>query len=212
LIFTFFYINSFTSALGRVYTRAWRPTAGGRASGYALGAAWLVGVVAYFAIIGTMRAILRGGPETVAFAIGALCASIGLWWLTPWLMLQRQVRWRPLVTGAILTGVGMSVYAASASLWMPRTVSENQNQCGFFGVALALVTWLSGAGMIIVGERVCRAGFGRGRRLDRPPRARVPRLRRWLVEGAKPSLPAPLRAPTLVDAIRARSDATEDEL
>src|SRR3954469_24925618 len=47
LIFTFFYINSFASARGRVYTRAWRRPPGGRASAYALGAAWLIGVVAY---------------------------------------------------------------------------------------------------------------------------------------------------------------------
>ena len=113
LLFTFFYVNSFTSALGRVYTRAWRRPPGGRASGYAVGAAWLIGVVAYFAILGAMRSILHGGPETALFAIVALLASIGLWWLTPWLMLQRQVRWRPLLTGAVLTGVGMSVYAAT---------------------------------------------------------------------------------------------------
>ncbi len=30
LVFTFFYINSFTTALGRVYTRAWRRPPGGR--------------------------------------------------------------------------------------------------------------------------------------------------------------------------------------
>jgi|tagenome__1003787_1003787.scaffolds.fasta_scaffold20983719_6 membrane protein len=211
LIFTFFYVNSFTSALSRVYTRAWRRPPGGRASAYALGAAWLIGVVAYFAIIGAMRSILRGGPETAAFALGALLASIGLWWLTPWLMLQRQVRWRPLLTGAILTGVGMSVYAASATLWMPRTVSENQDQFGFFGVALALVTWLSGAGMIIVVSAcvapVVAEDDGWIGRL-----ARGSETAPLLVEGAKPSLPPPVRAPTLVDAIRARSDAPEDEL
>jgi hypothetical protein len=33
---------------------------------------------------------------------------------------------------------------------MPRTVSQNRAQFGFFGVALALVTWLTGAATIIV--------------------------------------------------------------
>jgi uncharacterized BrkB/YihY/UPF0761 family membrane protein len=47
LLFTFFYINSFTAALRRVYTKAWRRPSGGRASGYAVGAAWLIGIVAY---------------------------------------------------------------------------------------------------------------------------------------------------------------------
>lgn len=212
LIFTFFYVNSFTTALGRVYTRAWRrPRGGHKATGYAVGAAWLIGVVAYFALLGTMRAILRGGPETALFAFMALLASVGLWWLTPWLMLQRQVRWRSLLAGAVLTGVGMSVYAASASLWMPRTVTENQDQFGFFGVALALVTWLSGAGMIIVVSACAAPVLAEddgwiGRVIRGSDTAPI------LNEGALPALPPPARAPRLSDAIRARSDADEDEL
>jgi membrane protein len=211
LLFTFFYVNSFTTALGRVYTKAWRRPTGGRASGYAVGAAWLVGVVAYFAIIGAMRAILRGGPETALFAVMALAASIGLWLVTPWIMLQRQVRWRALVAGAVMTGTGLSVYAATASLWMPRTVSENQNQFGFFGVALALVSWLSGAATIIVISACAAPVLAEdtgviGRLVRGSDTAPV------LIEGARPSLPAPLRAPTLVDAIGVRGDRDEDEL
>ena len=194
LAFTFFYVNSFTSALRRVYTQAWRRPPGGKASGYAVGAAWLVGVAAYFALIGAMRAILAAGPETALFALLALCASIGLWWLTPWLMLQRQVRWRPLIPGAVLTGVGMSVYAASAPVWMPRTVTENQNQFGFFGVALALVTWLTGAGTIIVVSACVAPVLAEddgwiGRLVRGSDTAST------LKEGARPSLPAPLRGP-----------------
>ena len=205
LAFTFFYINSFTAALGRVYTRAWRRPLGRRASAYAVGAAWLIGVAAYFSLIGVMRAILRGGPETALFLLAALCASIGFWLVTPWLMLHREVRWRPLLSGAVLTGVGMAVYAASASLWMPRTVSENQNQFGFFGVALALVTWLSGAGMIIVVSACAAPALADddgwiGRLMRGSDTASV------LREGARPSLPPPLRAPRLVDAIGVRGD------
>ena len=153
-----------------------------------------------------MRAILRGGPETACSRSLALVASIGLWWLTPWLMLQRQVRWRPLVAGAVLTGVGMSVYAATASLWMPRTVTENQHQFGFFGVALALVTWLTGAGTIIVVSAcvapVLAEDDGWIGRLVRGSDT-APTLK----EGARPSLPAPLpRAPVSRMRIGVRGD------
>ena len=47
LLFTFFYISSFTTALRRVYTRAWRRPSGRFASGYAGGAGFLVGLAAY---------------------------------------------------------------------------------------------------------------------------------------------------------------------
>ena len=208
LIFTFFYVNSFTTALRRVYTKAWRRPPGGRASGYAVGVAFLIGIVAYFAILGGLRVVLGHGPETLLFAIAAFCASIGVWLLTPWLMLQRQVRWRPLLPGAVMTGIGLTVYAATASLWMPRTVSNNQHQFGFFGVALALVTWLSGAATIIV-VSACAAPvlaedtgwIGRIARGSDSPEV--------LEEGAAPSFAAPTRAMTLADAIGARRDVDE---
>ena len=203
LLFTFFYINSFTAALGRVYTRAWRRPRSGGATRYAIGAGWLIGLVAYFALIGGLRSLLGSGPQVTVFGLVAWCAAIGLWWVTPWLMLHRQVKLRVLGPSALLTGTGLAVYAATASLWMPRTVTENQNQFGFFGVALALVTWLTGACMIIV-VGACTAPvlaedpgwIGRMVRGGDPS----PILR----EGSPPSLPAPTRAPTLSNALGVR--------
>jgi len=205
LLFTFFYISSFTTALRRVYTKAWRRPSSGRASGYAVGAAWLIGIVAYFAILGVLHAFLARGPEKIAFAIAALAFGIAVWWITPWLMLQRQVRFRVLATSAVLTGTGMAVYGVSASLWMPRTVSENQHQFGFFGVALALVTWLTGAGMIIV-ISACTAPVVAedpgwiGRLVRGSDTSSV------LADGAPPSAGAPPRAPTLSDALGVQRD------
>jgi membrane protein len=200
LIFTFFYVNSFTGALRRVYTKAWRRPAGGRASGYAGGAAWLAGIVGYFALLGALRSVLTGGPETGLFALMAWMGGVGVWWMTAWLMLGRQVRLRALVSGAVLTGTGMTAYAVTASLWMPRTVSENQHQFGFFGVALAMVTWLTGAAMIIVAG-ACAAPvlvedpgwIGRA--------ARGPEGSTVLADGAPPSQAAPLARPTFSDAL-----------
>jgi membrane protein len=210
LLFTFFFISSFTTALSRVYVKAWRRPKIGRVSGYALGATWLVGVVVYFALIGALRAILFGGPKTAAFAIFAVAAAVAMWWLTPWLMLQRQVRLRVLATTAVITGVAQTIYGASASLWMPRTLAKNQQQFGFFGVALSLVTWLSGAAIIIVvgacaGPVVAEDTGPLGRLVRGRGRSEV------LVPGAVPSLPAPPRAAGLADAIGLGAATQQDE-
>jgi len=188
-----------------VYTRAWRRPAAGRASGYALGAAWLIGVIAYFALVGGLRALLRGGPQTVLFLLVAWAAAIAMWWITPWLMLQRQVRLRVLVTGALLTGTAMTVYAASASLWMPRTVTENQHQFGFFGVALALVTLLTGASFIIVVSACTAPVLAEdpgwiGRIVRGSDSASV------LSDGAAPSGPPPVHVPTIGNALGVRRE------
>jgi membrane protein len=105
--------------------------------------------MAYCALLGGFRSFL-GGSLFEVFAPLAALVTVAVWTLTPWLMLQQQVRLRVLLPTGILTGIGLAVYGATASVWMPRTVSQNRAQFGFFGVALALVTWLTGAATIIV--------------------------------------------------------------
>jgi membrane protein len=199
LIFTVFYINSFTTALSRVYTRAWRRPPMKAVAKYTFGAQWLLGILIYFAMIGALRALLHG-PATALFAVVAIAASIALWWVTAWLMLQRHVRFRVLGPTGILTGVAFIVYGVTASLWMPTTVSNNQQQFGFFGVALALTTYLSGAATIIVVGAcvapVCADDTGIVGRLTRGAgRTDV------LMPGAAPSFAAPDREVRFADAL-----------
>src|SRR5262249_11910751 len=140
----------------------------------------------------------------------ALCTAVGLWWVTPWLMLQRQVRLRVLAPTAVITGVALTLYAASASLWMPRTIVKNQHQFGFFGVALSLVTWLSGAPLIIA----VRACAGPVVADDAGPLGRIVRgggRDDVLVPDAVPSLPPPPRAATLADALGLGAGTQQDE-
>jgi len=199
LIFTFFYVSSFTSALQRVYIRAWRRPPAGKVSSYALGAFWLAGIFAYLSMIGGMRVLLGHGPALAVFALIALAGSIALWWITPWVMLSRKVRLRVVFPTGVITGVAMSVYGATAFLWMPRTVSQNQQQFGFFGIALSLVTWFSGGAIIILVGACAAPVLAEDRgflgRLTHGPNPAI------LVPGATPSFGPPLRAPTLVGAI-----------
>jgi hypothetical protein len=209
LVFTFFYINSFTSALTRVYTRAWRRPTASRITGYGVGAGWLVGIIVYFSIIGGLRAALGSGPRTALFALLAWIAAMGLWWLTSWIMLHRQVRLRVLAATGVLTGTGLVAYGAAASLWVPRAAASNQAQFGFFGVALTLVTLLTGVAIIIVfgacAAPVLAEDTGVVGRLIRGSNNAI------LSEGAPPSLPAPIYAPSLMNAIRRRPGTNQSE-
>ncbi len=149
LIFTFYYVNSFVSALQRVYERAWRRPRPPVVTRYATGAAWLAALIAYFGLLGGAR-VFMSSAGTAAFAPVGLLATIAVWTVTPWLMLRRHVRLRAILPCGVVTGVAMAAYGASSSIWMPNTVSQNQHQFGFFGVTLALVTWLTGAATIVV--------------------------------------------------------------
>jgi hypothetical protein len=107
---------------------------------------------------------------------------------------------RVLLAAAVLTGIAMSVFAASATIWMTNMVTENEAQFGFFGIAISLIAWFSGGSTcILVGayagpalaEHTGRVGaFIRGAEGS------------TLARGAAPPLPPPTRELTLRDAFQ----------
>jgi membrane protein len=148
------YAVSFTTALQRVYLRAWRRPGGGGVRNKGRAAAWVGGVLALLLMLASVRRLVAGPPGAVTvWALGVVVAVLGWWW-TARLMLRGEVRWRPLLPTALVTGVGGWAYTLAASLWMPRAVAKNFQQFGTFGIALAFVTWFTGFAFLIVGAAV----------------------------------------------------------
>jgi membrane protein len=209
LALTFFYVSSFTAALQRVYLRAWRrPPGGGVVGPYARGALWFAAVIAYLAFLGWVRSFLAQGATIALFVIVALGAATALWWFTTYAMLRGEVRMRVLLPSGLITGLALSGYAVSATVWMPETVSRNMQQFGMFGVALALVTWFSGAAIcLVVGAcagPVLAEDDGPVGRWIRGPEDLV------LVNGAPENLPPPRRPSRLSDAVKSSEDEIEE--
>lgn len=50
-----------------------------------------------------------------SWAIGFVF-RVGVWWWTPHIMLRGELRWRPLLPTAIVTGAGMWLYTLAANL------------------------------------------------------------------------------------------------
>jgi membrane protein len=200
LVLTFFFASSFTAAIQRVYQRAWRRPPGRAVGTYARGMAWLAAMLGYMAALGALRGQLGNGLGLGLFAVLALALSTGLWWFTAWFLLLGQVRWRVLLPTGLITGIALSGYALSASIWMPGVVTTNQAQFGFFGVALALTTWFSGAAICILIGACAGPVFANDTgwigAIVRGPSADV------LVADAPPSLPAPAQSLRLRDAFR----------
>jgi membrane protein len=151
LVLTIFFATSFTTALQRVYLRAWRrPPSRAGAGAYGRGAVWLLATLATLAILGALRGVFDGGLGSGLLVIVGLAATSGLWWLTAWFFLHGEVRVRVLVPTGLVTGIALGGYALSAQVWMPKVVTSNEAQFGVFGIALALVTWFSGAAICIL--------------------------------------------------------------
>jgi membrane protein len=204
LVLTIFFTTSFTTAVQRVYFRAWRRPHRGGAGKYWRGVAWLLTVIGYMALVGLLRSALGDGPGLALFAIASLALTTGLWWFTAWFLLLGDVRARVLLPTGLITGIALSAFAVSATIWMPNVLTSQESQFGVFGVALALVTWFSGAATcILVGacagpvfaEDPGRVGmFVRGREDS------------TLTAGASPPLPPPTRELTLRDAFQGSED------
>jgi len=191
------YAISFTTALQRVYLRAWRRPAGGGVRNKGRGAMWVAGVLVALVVLASLRRIVAGPPGTVTVWAVGLVGAILTWWWTARLMLRGEVRWRPLLPTAIITGVGVSAYTMAATVWMPRAVAKHYAQFGSFGIALDFMTWFTGFAFLLIGAAVLGPVLAEGDNV----------LGRWLLAGkpplepsAAPALPPPPRHPRLSDA------------
>jgi membrane protein len=136
---------SFARALQRLYQLAWdQSSLGLKAAKWGL--IWLGLVIA----VVTMRPLIVSGVgDLVRLAISLAIAGVA-WLLTPFVLLARRVAWRRLVPTALLTGVGMTGMALCSAVWMPRTIAKSAEQFGVIGVAFAMLSWLVGAGIVLV--------------------------------------------------------------
>ena len=113
-------------------------------------------------------------------------------------MLRGEVRWRPLLPTAIVTGVGVWAYTLAATVWMPRAVAKHYAQFGSFGIALDFMTWFTGFAFLVIGAAVLAPVLAEGDNV----------LGRWLLAGQPrrssrrrlQAFPAPPRALRLSDA------------
>jgi len=199
LLVTVFYATSFTTALQRIYLRAWRRPPVGASGTYTRGPAWLLALVAFMAATGALRTLFSGA-FTVGFFVVSLATTTVLWWFTAWFMLKGAVRWRVLLPTGIVTAIANGAYTVYANVWISHVVEQNQAQFGVFGIALALVSWFSGAAVCVV----IGACAGPVLAEDDGPIGRLVRGGRHdlLVAGAAPPVAAPEAAVRLRDAFR----------
>ena len=205
LVLTIFFASSFTTALQRVYLRVWRRPPGRGVTVYWRGLVCLLLVLLGTALLGGLSGTLHGWLGVGLVAVACLAGTSALWWFTAWFLLLGEVRARVLLPTGVITSIVTAVFAVSATVWMPEVVTSNQAQFGFFGVALALVTWFSGAAICILVSACAGAVFaidpGKIGMFIRGGESAT------LTPGARPSLPLPTRELSLRDAFQGSDDS-----
>ena len=210
VLLTIAFAVSFTTALQRVYLRAWRRPPGGGLRNKGRGVIWVAGVAVLLTMLSAVRSVLPGPAGPVLTGLVGVIGTSALWWWTARLMLRGEVRWRALLPTAIATGVGSSLYTIASSVWMPVRVSNDFAQFGAFGIALSFVTWLTGLAFLLVGAAVLGPALADS----------TGSVGRWLRSGqatavepwAEAALPGPARPVRLSDAFGRGSGAIEQML
>ena len=205
LIFLFFYATTFTTALQRVYLRAWRRPRRGGLTNQGRGLLWIVGVAVGIALLGCAAA--RGGRRTrePAAAVVVVGSSFLLWWWTAWVLLRGDVRWRALMPGA------PAHLDRDADRTPCRRTSGCRGRCGRTPSSSASSGWRS---RWSPGSPASPSSSS-GRRRSTPCSRRTTdgsvggpagAPRTCCAAGAPESLPAPAVAPRLRDVLRNRPD------
>lgn len=197
VLLTLAFAVSFTTALQRVYLRAWRRPPGESFRSKGRGALWLAGVLIWLMIITMVRDVLGGFTGSLLTWTFGVTGSTLLWWWTARLMLRGEVRWRALLPTAVTMGAGTAVYTLAASVWMPDFVASHFAQFGAFGITQSLVAWFTGLALLAVtaaalGPVIAESdsGLARWMHAGHPPSWRTVRRRRY------PRPPGPCGCPT----------------
>jgi membrane protein len=204
VVLTLAFAVSFTTALQRVFLRAWRRPPGGGLKNKGRGAMWVAGIGVLMVLLALVRRVLTGwSGDGLTWLVGLL-GAIALWWWTARLMTRSEIRWRPLLPTAVVCGVGSWLYTLVAAIWMPRNLASHFAQFGAFGISLAFVTWFTGLAFLLVGAAVLGPVLSESES----------RLARWLrgagntvvADGAPAPLPGPVRPLRISDAFARNRD------
>ena len=92
LLLAVLFAVSFTTALQRMYLRAWRRPPGVRVGRYWRGAVWLLAMTGCLVLLGAIHGASARGPNVAVLLVIAFAVMTGLWWFTSWLLLLGEVR------------------------------------------------------------------------------------------------------------------------
>lgn len=101
----------------------------------------------------------------LAALLEGMVALVFYWW-TQHMLLCGRIGWRPLLPGAVLSGIGIAL-ATLASAWLvPGQVVEQSGYYGPIGAAMVLSLWLMGVTVVVVAAALAGAVLEERRSLD----------------------------------------------
>ncbi|MFC8513366.1 ribonuclease BN [Streptomyces sp. NPDC057257] len=137
---------SFAASVQNGYERIWKPSPGPWHRIWRQ-AVWLVVLMAYVYAQVETRNVLHGTARIpLSMAVGIL-----FFWWGPHFLLNRQVRWRHLLPGALATMAGLVGLRWFSYLVFTPLLVTNAVSYGPVGTILVVESWLVGVGFVVYG-------------------------------------------------------------
>jgi uncharacterized BrkB/YihY/UPF0761 family membrane protein len=153
------------AAMATTWDAAWS-TSGGVLRGRTLGSLWLVGGLAFVAVIVAISAALTDANVLIELGtIGGIIANALFLFWTALLLPERRIPWRAMVRPAIYGGIALETLRAIGTHVVPALVRRSSTAYGTIGATFALLVWLLLVGRVIVAAAL----YERYRWEHRPP-------------------------------------------
>ena len=118
-----------------------------------------VGGVVVFVVVGIVRQWISGWgfAQSVIVAVSAFATGSLVFLGLSWIMPRRTDRWRDLLPGALVCGVGTTLLNVVGSWYFTAKISRSSETYGALGVVVTVLLYLFVLGQLVVGAAVTNA-------------------------------------------------------
>jgi uncharacterized BrkB/YihY/UPF0761 family membrane protein len=179
-LFLLIAVLSFTRAVQRLFEQCWELTPLSVRNTFN-GLLWVVGLAAYLAIAGVLRAALgHSRLELTATLLEVPLSAVFLGW-SGWVLSAKRIPRDALIPFAVVGSVALAVYSVGAVVYVPHLFSTYATRYGVIGAVFAMISALFCVMVAVVGSaaagREIRDELDRIRRGERPAEDEV--RRQW---------------------------------
>jgi membrane protein len=162
-------------ALQYSYNEVWHVRVHGAKDRLA-GIGWLVGAGALFVASSLATALVAVLPAWLSplALIVATATNVALFLWSDKVLPRREIRWRALLPGALLGGIGLELLKFFGGFYLPTLVKHSSQLYGSIGVVFALIAWLLLFGYLVVYAATLNAVLNERRQVARPAAMRHP--------------------------------------
>jgi membrane protein len=147
---TIAFAYSWPAEMQRGYQRIWSLPARGVRDAWRP-VVWLLSFFAVIACVASSGSVADGPSGAAVVAVVGAPVVFGWTWWTQHLFLGGRTSYRRLVPGAVATTVGLAGLSVFMSFYLSSAITENYDKYGPIGVVFALLSWLIGFNVVMLG-------------------------------------------------------------